>query len=252
MIKGFYAVASAMLANINRQQVIAHDVANLETPGFKQVLSSLDDFMNTPVSSLPNDTSVDRVRYLGTLGLGVESAPDTTDFSQGGIKSTGNTLDLAIQGDGFFRIRTPDGERYTRDGRFIRDAAGQMVTVDGYQVLSKSGQPIKIPDGELSISPTGDVIVDGQAVAQIGLAAFKDPAAELVRTENNTFLAPAAPTGAETGVIAQGYLEMSNANPSQLMAQMVEVARSYQAAQQMVQNQDELLGKTISSLGRIG
>jgi len=252
MIKGLYAAASAMLAGINRQQAIAHDVANLDTPGFKQVLTSLDDFKLTQILKTNPNAMADPVSYLGMLGLGVESVKDSTDFSQGGLQDTGNEFDLAISGEGFFRVKTPAGERYTRDGRFIKDALGNLTTVDGNQVLNSSGQPIKLTDGETVIAPDGTITVNGVAAGQIGVASFKEPKNELTRDGENTFTATGAPTGTDKGPISQGFLEMSNANPTQLMTQLVEVSRSYEAAQQMVQNQDELLGKTIASLGRIG
>jgi flagellar basal body rod protein FlgG len=186
----------------------------------------------------------------------VEAAPDQTDFNQGGIISTDNPLDLAISGGGFFRLRTPDGERFTRDGRFLKDASGQLVSVAGFQLLSTAGQPITLPedatDRAISIGSDGTVMVDNQAVGQIGLVDFLDPDTELVRDDNNTFQAAGAPTGTAVGAIQQNALEMSNANPTQLMTQMVEAARFYQAAQQMVQNQDEMLGQAIATLGRIG
>lgn len=252
MIKGLYAAASAMLAGISRQQAIAHDVANLDTPGFKQVLTSLDEFKVTRIlKSNPNALS-DPVTFLGTMGLGVESVEDTTDFSQGGLKQTGNEFDLAIDGAGFFRVRTPAGERFTRDGRFIKDAQGNLTTVDGYQVLSAGGQPIKLSDGEAVIAPDGMITVNGTAAGQLGIASFTDPAKQLTREGENTYTATGSPSGTEKGSVSQGYLEMSNANATQLMTQLVEVSRSYEAAQQLVQNQDELLGKTIASLGRIG
>ena len=106
MIKGLYAAVSAMLAGVNRQQAIAHDVANLETPGFKQVLTSLEDFMETDIKvSNPNSPS-DLITALGKLGLGVKSVSDTTDFSQGPLMDTGNSLDVALDGPGFFRVKT--------------------------------------------------------------------------------------------------------------------------------------------------
>jgi flagellar basal-body rod protein FlgF len=250
MIKGLYAAASALLANMDRQQALAHNIANASTPGFKQILTSLGDFMQTPVTiSLENGKFV---HYVGNLGLGVESNPEKTDFSQGGLEDTGNELDLAIQGSGFFRVRTPDGERYTRDGRFLRDSSGQLTTVDGYQVLDQGGQPIKLPDGQVSIAPNGSILVNNQAAGQLGLAAFNNPDQELIRDQSNTYLAAGAPSSTAPVTVVQGYLESSNANPTLIMTQLVEVQRSYDAAQSMVQNQDELLGKTISTLGRIG
>lgn len=253
MIKGLYSAASAMIANINREQALAHDVANLDTPGFKQVLTSLNDWENTTVAvGDPNNPQVS-VRYPGYLGLGVKSAEDTTDFSQGALNPTSSLTDVAIDGNGFFRIKTPAGERYTRDGRFLRDSSGQLVTVDGYQVLDSSGAAIKLPEGDPLINTDGTITINGTTVAKLGLAGFKDPKAELTRDGENTYVAKNAPSDSTNiGPVVQSYLEASNADSTQIMTQMVQVARSYQAAQQMVSNQDELLGKTISSLGKIG
>jgi flagellar basal body rod protein FlgG len=173
------------------------------------------------------------------------------------MKLTGQPLDLAIQGPGFFRIMTPNGERYTRDGRFQRGAAGSLVTIDGYQVLDSNRQPIQLAEGDLSITGDGTLLINDKPAGQLGLAAFTNPAQELQRDLPNTFRAASAPTAAGTpsgtqkGTVQQGYLEMSNASPAQLMTQMVAVSRAYEAAQQMVATQDELVGKTISSLSRL-
>ncbi len=250
MIKGLYSAASAMLANLYRHGLLAHNIANVDTPGFKQVLTSLDEFKETAMIYPPGPTAgFANLRWIGNFGLGVQNSADITDFLQGGLRHTGHTFDFAIQGAGFFRIQTPDGERYTRDGRFYRDVDGNLVTVDGYQVLDEGGQPINLPEGELSVSPEGVILVNGQIIATLGLAAFEDPSAELTRDGSNYFAAEGGPTSDAVGSIAQGYLEMSNANPAQLMTQMIAVARAYEAAQKMVQTQDELLGKAINSLG---
>ena len=252
MIKGLYAAASAMLANLTRQGALAHNISNLDTPGFKQILVSLEDFTSTPVAYPPGSISAIPRQdwWVGSLGLGVESTPEETDHTAGGIKFTGQPFDLALQGAGFFRVQTPDGERYTRDGRFLRDAQGALVTVDGYKVLNDGSQPITLGEGSLLVAPDGTLTINGQAAGKLGIAYFNDPTAELQRDLPNTFRAAGAPTGQAQGAVQQGYLEMSNANPAQLMTQMVAVSRAYEAAQQMVQVQDELLGQSINTLGR--
>ena len=252
MIKGLYSAASAMLANLYRQGLLAHNVSNVDTPGFKQVLTSLDDFKQSQVI-YPTDTDLSdsSLGWIGNLGLGVETAPDITDFEQGGLRHTGESLDFAVEGGGFFRVQTPDGERYTRDGRFTRDLDNNLVTIDGYQVLDDGGQPINLPDGDISVSSDGSIFVNGETAAKIGLAAFENPLLELTRDLPNLFAAEGGSTSDVAGTIAQGYIEMSNANPTQLMTQMVSVTRAYEAAQKMVQTQDELLGKTISTLGSV-
>jgi flagellar basal-body rod protein FlgF len=253
MIKGLYSAASAMIVGAARQQVIAQNIANLETPGFKQVLTTVEDFMKTGVTYSPaNILKEQNQHYIGSIGLGAESGPDFVDFTQGGMESTENPYDMAIQGNGFFRVRTSDGTRYTRDGRFLRDAQNNLVTTEGYAVLNDANQPIKLPEGDISVAQDGTISINGKAATKLGISAFAKPETELVSDKGNLFKGPAQSTTPLNTQVAQGYLEMSNSNPSYLMTEMIQVARSYEAAQKMVQNQDELLGKTISSLGRIG
>jgi len=251
MIKGLYSAASALIANMTRQNVLSHTIANLDTAGFKRTMVTLEDYLNVLVVQPPATSALKgEMAYVGRLGLGVETSPEITDFSQGSLRQTGQPLDLAIQGAGFFRVQTPLGERYTRDGRFVRDADGQLVTVDGYAVLDADGQPVEIPEGDLVVLGDGGLIIDGNPAGQLGLVAFNDPAAQLTSDLPNTFISAEAPDGEEIGMVAQGYLEMANANPASLVTEMSLVARAYEAAQQMVQTQDELTGKTISNLGQ--
>jgi flagellar basal body rod protein FlgG len=252
MIKGLYSAVSGMMMNAARQQVLSHNVANLQTPGFKQILTTAQDFMQSqPVYSTGN-THNPKIDYIGLLGLGSQISTEYIDYEQGSFQDTGNPLDFALQGNAFFTVKTPDGNRYTRDGRFLRDSDNTLVTTEGFQVLDDAGQPILLPDGDVGVSPEGAITVNNTAVANLGIGVFTDPRVDLQHTGGNLFTGPAASTSQDIPDVAQGYLEASNANPSQLMTQLVEVARSYEAAQKLVQNQDELLGKTIASLGRIG
>lgn len=253
MIKGLYSAVSGMIVNAARQQVLAHNISNLQTPGFKQVLTTVEDFWKAGVNYSPaNLLKENQLPYIGALGLGAESGPDFIDFTQGGLQSTENPYDLGMQGNGFFRVQTSDGVRYTRDGRFIRDAQNNLTTVEGLKVLNNANQPITLPEGTISVNETGVISINGTAAATLGISYFANPEQELTRDQGNLFNGPAQSTGQANYQIAQGYLEMSNANPSYLMTEMVTVARSYEAAQKLVQNEDELLGKVIASLGRIG
>jgi flagellar basal-body rod protein FlgF len=251
MIKGFYSAVSAMVAGEQRQKLLAHNAANLETPGFKEVLTTLGEFMQTPVVYPPGG-STSPAEYVGNLGLGVETAPDITDYATGPLENTGHSFDLAINGPGYFRISTPDGERLTRDGRFLKDASGKLVTVEGYQVLDSNGKPITVPEGDFKVSPDGTLQVGTQGIGKLGILAFQNPTTDLTRDENNKFVAVGKPI-ASTGVtVQQGFLEGSNVNSSELMTDMVTVSRAYEAAQKMVSTQDDLLDRSITSLGHIG
>ena len=251
MIKGFYSAVSAMLVGEQRQKLLAHNAANLETPGFKEVLTSMSDFMNTNVIS-PSGGYSSPAKYVGQLGLGVETVPEITDYTASALENTGHSFDLAIaNGPGFFRISTPQGERLTRDGRFLKDAKGQLVTVEGYQVLDSNGKPITVPEGDFKVNPDGTMMVGTQTIGKLGILAFNNPATDLARDENNKFVAVGKPVAATGVTVQQGFLESSNVNPSELMTDMVTVSRAYEAAQKMVTTQDDLLNQSITSLGRI-
>ena len=252
MIKGLYSAVSALVMNTAKQQLLSHNIANMDTPGFKQVLVDATTFMQDQQVYSQETSSGQNPSYLGLLGLGTQVADEYVDLSQGTLDNTGNQLDFALQGNGFFTVKTPDGTRYTRDGRFIRDAKNNLVTVDGYQVLDDTGKAITLPDGDVSVASDGAITVAGKAVAKLGIGEFAKPETELKRTEGNLFTGPAASTGKDVPQVVQGAIETSNADPARMMTQLSEVARSYEAAQKLVQNQDELLGKAIQYLGHSG
>ncbi len=255
MIKGLYAAASAMITNLTRQNLISHNLANLDTPGFRTLLTTNEDWRNTDVQDLPQYPNTFRNRLLdyGTIGLGVEAIEPVTDYSMGALRQTEEPLDVAIEGPGFFTVETPSGVRYTKDGRFLRDSLQNLVTTEGYFVLDDAGQRITLPEtGTIVIGTDGSIRADDNPpFATLGLAAFTDPRTELVGDLPNLYSAAAAPTSTDYGQVVQGYLEESNVNPTLMMAQMVEVNRAYEAAQKLVQTQDELLGRVISTLGRL-
>lgn len=263
MIKGFYAAASAMVVGMQRQMVLTHNIDNLDTPGFKQILVSMDDFMNTSVTAQSQSSSsptlpavlqsrgFNKLTRVGDLGLGVMTNGEQTDFSQGALQLTSRPLDVAIQGNGFFRITTAAGERYTKDGRFIKDATGILKTVDGNNVLADGGGTITLPDGEISIGSDGQIAVDGVDVAKLGIAFFEKPEETLTRDGPNSFTGTGAVTGSTEFQVVQGAVETANADLTQIMTQMIQTSRAYEAAQRLVQTQDELLGRSINTLGRL-
>jgi flagellar basal-body rod protein FlgF len=244
MIKGIYTAISAMIAGVNKQALKMHNITNLNTPGFKQVFTTLQEFKQTDVSSIMQSGYQ---KSIGHIGLGVMTAEIQTKFSDGAIHTTNLPFDFAIQGDGFFRIATSEGERYTRDGRFMRDANSSLVTVDGNRVLDSFGKPIQIPDGELNVNSKGDILVNGVLTAQLGIIEFPLPMTQLQKDAGNLFKAIEIPLQMGSySIIYQGCLEMSNVN----LVDMMISTKTYDAAQRMVQIQDELLGRSISTLGK--
>jgi len=267
MIKGLYSAVSAMITGLDRQALITHNAANLDTPGFKQIMMTMEEFKQTGVFSAESTLSPSiglggnipfdenrflEINYIGSHGTGVNKAEERSHLSQGALLNTEEPLDLAIQGNGYFKIQTPDGMRYTRDGRFNLNANREVVSVDGYYLMDDADQKISLPEGSIiEINSDGTIFLDQEEVTTISVSSFKDEIASLVRSNDNTFEASTAPDGESTGSVSQGYLESSNVDVAQLMTQMVSVVRSYEAAQQLVSIQDELLGRSISTLGRI-
>ncbi len=267
MIKGLYSAVSAMITGLDRQALITHNAANLDTPGFKQIMMTMEEFKQTGVftaesvmdstvalgGNIPfDDNRYLKINYIGSHGTGVQKAEERTNISQGALLNTEEPLDLAIEGNAYFKIQTPDGMRYTRDGRFNLNANREVVTVDGYYLMNDADQKITLPAGSIiEIDPSGTIFLDEEEVTTISLSSFKDELKSLVRSNDNTFEAINNPDGETVSSVSQGYLESSNVDVAQLMTQMVSVVRSYEAAQQLVSIQDELLGRSISTLGRV-
>jgi flagellar basal body rod protein FlgG len=224
----------------------------------------MEDWKNTEVKPVPNTNSslpflssqyenlnLQQIHSLGKIGLGVQNITDTTDFSQGPLQASTQELDLAIQGDGFFQVMTPNGMRYTRDGRFQKDSAGNMINADGYKVMDENGQPIVLGSGSISVGNDGVISEDNARVAKLTIMSFSNPRASLVHDSDNYYLASTSPDGTSVGRISQNYVEGSNVDIADAMTQMISIGRSYEAAQQLVTVQDTLLGRAIQQLGKV-
>lgn len=219
-------------------QVLAHNIANLSTTGFRREGLLFSEYMR----NLDGEEE--------PLSMAAANAHQTY-LTQGAVTMTGGTLDLAIEGDGFFLIETPQGERLTRAGHFSTDASGEMVTPDGYRLLDLGGAPVFIPAdaGPISIARDGTVSAGGQPLAQIGLVQPEDPAT-LTRASGTLHAASGPVLPVEGGVVLQGFLEESNVNPISEMARMIEVQRAYEAGQKFLDREDERIRSVVQTLGR--
>jgi flagellar basal-body rod protein FlgG len=250
MIRGLYTAATAMVAGMLKQQTVANNLANVNTYGYKKDTALYESFPSLLIARMANSQAGKPEALLGSLGSGVSLQQPTLDMSQGAPEETNYALDVAINGDAFFVVQTPQGLRYTRDGRFSEDANGRLVTGAGYLVLGESG-PISIHGQIPIISETGEVALNDQTVDRLRLARFANPQA-LVKTNDNLFIGGGAQAVAPGSVqIAQGYLETSNVNPASAMTEMMAVLRAYELSQRMVQIQDETLNKAINEVGRV-
>ena len=233
--------------------------------GLRSRMESLDMLANNIANASTSGYKADREfysLYAAPEAAGVISGPDTlpfierpwTDFSQGELRPTGNPLDLALAGKGFFSVNGPSGQLYTRDGSFrVSAAAGQLVTADGYAVRGVDGNPIELStESPVEISPDGTVRQDGQTAGQIAIVDFADHAA-LGKQGHNYFRpaegASAAPASGYE--VQQGKLENSNASSSEAAVRLVSVMRQFEMLQKAASLGGEMNRKAVEEVARV-
>ena len=251
MIRGLYTAAAGMLSSLFKHETVVQNLTNVSTIGYKADTAIVTDF---PSLLLTQVNGNQQGPVIGDVSTGVSLADVITDFSVGPLELTDYPYDFAIAGDGFFRLETPDGERYTRDGRFVRDMDGHLVTADGFQVLGSDG-PITLPSstGELSVSPHGTIYIDDAQVGQFSLAEFEDTE-DLIKESQSVFASremEPQTMALEQVKIYQGYLEESNVNATHATTELMSVLRAYEANQRMVQYQDQINNQSANELGRV-
>jgi flagellar basal-body rod protein FlgF len=203
MDSGYYAAMTGLVARTQALDTAASNLANAQTPGYRAEREYFRSALLGPDSA--NSQLGRTVNNYGLLG------GDRLSSAQGPIQATGNPLDLAIEGDGYFQIQTANGIRFTRDGSFHRAQTGQLVTSAGEPVLSAAGRTIAIPPGAVSVGADGTVSVDGGAVASVGVLTF--PAGTVLVPEGaNRYVAPEGvrPSASKAASIHQGALESAN------------------------------------------
>lgn len=231
---GFYSSVSGMSAAEAQQQVLASDLANSATPGYKGDDVTGSSFQLT-------------LQSLLQPGSGTFAAGDKIDLSQGAINKTGAPLDCALDGDGFFVLDGKNGPLYTRAGRFSRDATGELRSPDGLAVQGSDGNPIVAPGASVGIDANGVVTSDGQRVGQLNVVTL-DPAS-LQRAGTATFAGTGAnPAPASTRVVS-GALENANVDTSSVMSAMMVLLRAFQASRQTLQLQNDTLGAAVTQVG---
>lgn len=262
MIRALWTAASGMQAQQKNIDVVANNLANVNTTGFKRSRADFQDlvYQNLKSSGAPS-TSTTQVPSGIQIGLGTRLAAVTKMFSAGDLTQTGNELDIAIEGDGFFQILQPDGTiGYTRAGSFKRDSTGRVVTSDGNPlqpeiVIPANATKINIGnDGTVSVTQAGQSATT--SLGTIQLALFPNPAG-LSSQGKNIYLTTDASGTATTGTpgqngmgtIAQGLIEMSNVSVAEEMVQMIVGQRAYEINSKAVQASDEML-QTANNLRR--
>ena len=254
MIRGIYAAASSMVSNRRRELIVANNLANVSTDGYKQDVAVPSDFPSMPVvgTGETGNPLASPWEAIGSVGTGMDLSEILVDVSQGDLVETGNPLDLAITGSGFFTVQTANGTLYTRDGTFFRDPNGNLARADGGLLLGDKG-PIQVGQGDVVVDGDGTVSVGGKVAGKIKLSDF-DPKERLVKVGNN-YLTPADPNAqvqaAKGAAVSQGFVERSNVDLNRQMVEMMSAMRSYEANQKIITLQDQMLGLTVNEVGKV-
>jgi flagellar basal-body rod protein FlgG len=228
MDRGLYIAASGMLAEQVRQDQIANDLANSATPGYKA-----DRTTQTSFRSLLLANSVTG-QVIGAQGTAVEVGAVQTDFTPQPARDTGEPLDFAIVGEGFFAVQTGQGVRYTRNGQFMPDAQGRLVTAQGDPVLGRGGAPLTVG---------ADGTVDPRRLDVVTLTNPRKAGDSLVT---------GTPGNGTPGQVRSSALEGSGADATTAMVDMIQSMRAYEAGQKVIQTIDETLGKATTQVGSLG
>lgn len=241
MLRGIYIAGSGMLAESMRQEVVAQNLANALTSGYKRTDAATQPFQ----SFLLRNMAMPGQPEIGSMNMGSEVSRLDIVSTQGPLRSTGNQLDLALVGDGYFAVNAPGGTRFTRDGSFTIDQSGTLVTKEGFAVRGQNG-PIKANGTEpIGISTDGVVTQGTRTLGRLQITSL-DPNS---LAKEGASLMTGTPRGNANASVRQGFLEGSTVNVVSEMVELIRVMRSFEANQKSVQAQDETLGQAISKVG---
>ena len=257
MVRGLYTAYTGMINQQKRLDTVTNNLANASTTGFKReglTSKSFDQMLTVKL----NDLSVPYLNEgIGKMSLGVKIGENYTDYSQGSLKETGNTYDLALAGNGFFTISYTDkkgntSEKYTRDGEFTMDSEGYLRTLEGDYVQGEGGNiMIPVETSEVFIRDNGDIYADGEYVDSLRIVDFEDYNNIEKFGENLYNVVDGATETESTAAVKQGYLEMSNINVVKEMVEMITISRAYESNQKLIQTEDDMLDKSVNQVGKV-
>lgn len=243
MDNALYVGLSRQLTLRRELDIVANNIANMDTTGFK--VESL--MVETEPASPAQTFGAPRpVKFVLDRSVG-------RDFGQGTLRSTGATFDLGLQGDGFFTIQTAEGEQYTRDGRFHMDPDGRLVTEDGNAVMAEGGEIVIDPElGPVNIAKDGTVSQGQELLGKISVVRFNE-LSMLEKVGENRYrnTANAQPEPATDTDVHQGMLEGSNVKPIAEITRMIEVTRAYESMAKMMDSNAELSRRSIERMGKL-
>ena len=249
MIYGLYNSAAGMMTNEYRQAVLANNLANADTVGFKRDIAV---FAERTPEWIAGDRGGPSNTDLQGLSGGMWLGQTITDFSEASKTQTNNPLDVALDGPGFLTVAANGQQMLTRDGRLRMDTDGQLVAVsDGAPVLGRGGVPIHLNPlgGQATINEEGQVEQDGQVVGELEIVDFKNYAA-LRKVGTNRLAGPEGGAVPSPALVHAGYTESSGVQPLQELVSMIEASRAYQMNAQMISMQDQTVGRLISVIAQ--
>jgi flagellar basal-body rod protein FlgG len=239
MDRGVYAIVSGAIGQERRLDMVAKNLANSQTVGYKREKILFKTLLANSAGSSQMKSQADKVftRPTGTF----------LDWNGGAQRQTGHATDFALEGDGFFVVKTPRGPEYTRSGNFKVTPALQLATLDGMPVLGQSG-PVQIPPGKLLVNREGEVTVDGATIDTLKVVKLKDLAASTRVGERYISKGPVEPSPSTS--IVQGSLEESNVNAIEEFVGLVDLSRQYEAAQKVIQSMDDATKQAVNEIAR--
>ena len=265
MVKGLYTAYTGMVNEMKRLDVLANNLANADTNGFKKEGTTSQTFADELAIRIKDSSVYGMPRRLGDMSMGVHLGETYTDYTSGNFRITDGRTDFAINGDGFFAISYTDKQgnssvKYTRDGAFVVNTQGYLVTKDGDFVLNMNDALSGNVNGRIQVNPNlpitvdefGNIWQDNAMVANIGYVDVADYNYLAKFGENMYDLVDGGQIIASDATIEQGVIESSNVNIVSEMVNMITITRAYQAGQRIINAIDETLDKSVNQVGRVG
>ena len=233
-----YAVLTRQSGLLAELRAVANNIANADTGGFRAEGVIFSEY----VAALGGDAP--------SLSMAAARVRETS-FTPGALARTGVTLDMAITGEGFFLVATPEGERLTRAGSFVQNANGDVVNAEGHALLDAGGAPVFVPPGaaRIGIAPDGTISADGVPIGQVGLYIPSDPTA-MTRQSGVLFVPGSDLLPAEAATVSQGFLEESNVDAISQITRLIAVQRAYELGQGLLDREDARIRNVIQTLSR--
>lgn len=257
MLRGLYTAWTGMVNEQKRLDVISHNMANSDTVGYKDERVTSQAFDQVLAIKIRDGSQAYHNQAIGKLSLGVKIGEVYTDYTQGSIRQTNGTYDLALSGNGFFTVNVVDRNgvthtRYTRNGQFHVTRDGLLVDADGNRVQGEGGDITIDPSAKtVSISNTGVIVADGQTIDTLQIVDFEDY--DYLKKYGDTMYEPVdgATMRDVVAEVLQGFTEQSNVKVVKEMVDMITITRAYEANQKVIRSYDSMLDNAVNQVGRV-